>query len=324
MPVGQDVGGVLHLERIEDALLDEAIDRHARRHFDDARQHVEAGGGAVRPAGARLELERHLADAWDVVRQRLLRTGRDRAIREVAVGAADHARRVRENVADLHLALNRNGVVTGLRRRAPRPPCAPAAGAGAGPAPRAPGAAGSETATVMFFHSGMNFEIGSCSRTLPSSIIISVATPMTGLVIDMMREDAVLDHRLLGFQVHRPERFVIADAAVARDQRHRAREAAGGDVPLHELGNPLQAVSRETDFLGFCRRRRGCERPRQRQTKHDDETSQGRSQCLQHVSSPFTVPRSEPVPPKSVVASGRRRTDASVRGHGPASDSGQE
>ncbi|MND04126.1 hypothetical protein D3C83_242620 [compost metagenome] len=35
-------------------------------------------------------------------------------------------------------------------------------------------------------HSGMNLETGSWRRTFPSSIIISVATPMTGFVIDMM------------------------------------------------------------------------------------------------------------------------------------------
>ena len=33
----------------------------------------------------------------------------------------------------------------------------------------------------------MNFETGSLRRTLPSSIIIRMATPTTGLVIDMMR-----------------------------------------------------------------------------------------------------------------------------------------
>ena len=33
----------------------------------------------------------------------------------------------------------------------------------------------------------MNFETGSLRRTLPSSIIIRMATPTTGLVIDMIR-----------------------------------------------------------------------------------------------------------------------------------------
>ena len=42
----------------------------------------------------------------------------------------------------------------------------------------------------MFLNSGMNREIGSVRRTLPSSIIISVATPTTGFVIDMMRNIA--------------------------------------------------------------------------------------------------------------------------------------
>ena len=33
----------------------------------------------------------------------------------------------------------------------------------------------------------MNFDTGSVRRTLPSSIIIRIAVPTTGLVIDMMR-----------------------------------------------------------------------------------------------------------------------------------------
>ena len=36
----------------------------------------------------------------------------------------------------------------------------------------------------------MNFDAGSVSRTLPSSIIIMIETPTTGLVIDMMRKMA--------------------------------------------------------------------------------------------------------------------------------------
>jgi hypothetical protein len=46
----------------------------------------------------------------------------------------------------------------------------------------------------------MNFEAGSVSRTFPSSTSIRIATPTTGLVIDMMRKMASF---CIGFFVSR-------------------------------------------------------------------------------------------------------------------------
>ena len=42
----------------------------------------------------------------------------------------------------------------------------------------------------MSLNSGMNFDTGSVIRSLPSSIIIMMATPVTGFVIEAMRNTA--------------------------------------------------------------------------------------------------------------------------------------
>jgi hypothetical protein len=94
----------------------------------------------------------------------------------------------------------------------------------------------------MSFHSGMNFETGSVRRILPSSIIISVATPIDRLGHRHDAEDAVLDHRLLRLELHDALCLVIGDAPVARDQRDRTVEAAGGDVTLNQLGDALESL----------------------------------------------------------------------------------
>ena len=96
----------------------------------------------------------------------------------------------------------------------------------------------------MSFHSGMNFETGSWRRTFPSSIIIRMATPTIGLVIDMMRKMPSLTIGFFASQIHEAVRLVMPDAPVARHQRHGAGEAAGGDVPLHEFGDSFQPFSR--------------------------------------------------------------------------------
>ena len=71
--------GVLHPERIEDALSSRTVEWHPGRDLDDARERVEAGLRAVRPARAGLEVERHAAETRQVIRQRLLALERDTA-----------------------------------------------------------------------------------------------------------------------------------------------------------------------------------------------------------------------------------------------------
>ena len=83
---------------------------------------------------------------------------------------------------------------------------------------------------------------------------------MTGLVIDMIAEDAVLDHRLLRVEIHQPVGLVVADASVARHQRHGAGEAAGRDVPLHQFAHALQPFGGEADIFRLRCRRCGGER----------------------------------------------------------------
>ena len=52
----------------------------------------------------------------------------------------------------------------------------------------------------MFLNSGINFETGSLSETLPSSIIIIMAVPITGLVMEAMRKR---ESRFMGALVSR-------------------------------------------------------------------------------------------------------------------------
>ena len=65
-------GGVLHAERIEDALLQELVERLAGDNFDDAPQRVDAGAArCTAPVRARLKIERHRGQASGCTRPAL-------------------------------------------------------------------------------------------------------------------------------------------------------------------------------------------------------------------------------------------------------------
>ena len=46
---------ILHVQRVEDALLNEVVERHAGDDFDDSRDHIEST--TVTPACSRLKIE---------------------------------------------------------------------------------------------------------------------------------------------------------------------------------------------------------------------------------------------------------------------------
>ena len=113
------------------------------------------------------------------------------------------------------------------------------------------------TATLSPFISGMNFDTGSVSRTLPSSIIIMIETPTTGLVIDMMRKIASFCIGLRDSMSIRPCASRCAMRPLPRHERDGTGERAGVDVALHQVVDAMEAFGRETDFLRLGRRR-GC------------------------------------------------------------------
>ena len=116
--VGREERRVRHLERIEHALLEELIERQARRDFDDAAEGFDAGQRAVAPARAGLEVERHRPSvgmyfcegAASVLR------GAMRAPMRDAGAAALQSRGVRQQIADRDLAVGGHRVDLGLAR----------------------------------------------------------------------------------------------------------------------------------------------------------------------------------------------------------------
>ena len=174
--VGRPERDVLHAERIEDARAEEPIERHARGDLDHAAQRLEAGAGAVGPARARLELERRAAQARNVVGQRLAFLARHLLDVAVAHRAAAEARHVRQQILDRDLALRGHGVE--LRRRL---------GAAAGaPAPRPPAPAARRRPSCRGTRECSATPDRSAAACLPRPCIM-MPTPMTGLVIEAMR-----------------------------------------------------------------------------------------------------------------------------------------
>ncbi len=154
--------GVVHAERIEDALLDELLERHAADLADEIADHV--GGDRIIPGLARREFQR---DVGEILDHALQRAGLfDLADLFGAIGGIDIAalleavgqpRRVAQQVHDQHRP----------RRRL---------GQEAGPVPA--------SNTPRFFHSGIYLATGSSSATRPSSTSIMKATEVIGLVME--------------------------------------------------------------------------------------------------------------------------------------------
>ena len=80
------------------------------------------------------------------------------------------------------------------------------------------------------------------------------ATPMTGLVIEAIRNIVPERHRLLRLQVHHALRGVMDDFALARHDRHGSCDVAGGDAALDHLVDALEALGRQPYFLRLRRR----------------------------------------------------------------------
>ena len=109
------MAGVGHVERIEDALFQEDVERFAGSDLDDAAKRVETIGGAVHPTRAGLEFERGLGQARDKVGERffgLAAKGRDGVLPH---GAGDKAGGVSEKLFYRKLAVGGDRVVFGRR-----------------------------------------------------------------------------------------------------------------------------------------------------------------------------------------------------------------
>ena len=111
---------VFHPQRIEDAALQELIERETRDEFDDAAERVDAFERAVAPLRARLEVERRAAKLRDVTGERVVRFARRDT---VGFGGSPSAARepggVRHQIANRHLAIGWHRVDLGLGGRRP-------------------------------------------------------------------------------------------------------------------------------------------------------------------------------------------------------------
>src|SRR5712691_4106161 len=100
---------VLHPERIENALPQELIETLAGDDLDHASQSVKRGAGAVAPARSGLEVQRHDAQARNVVGQRLPRLpGNLRLLGGAGATARNQTGDMRQQVLDRDLAVRRN------------------------------------------------------------------------------------------------------------------------------------------------------------------------------------------------------------------------
>ena len=105
------------------------------------------------------------------------------------------------------------------------------------------------TATFMVLNSGMNFETGSDSRTLPSSTIMSTATPATGLVDEAMRKRVSVFIGCLESTSITPCASKSQNLASPRHQRDGTRDPVLVDVPLDRLMNPPARRRRDADLF---------------------------------------------------------------------------
>ena len=85
------------------------------------------------------------------------------------------------------------------------------------------------------------------------------ATPMTGFVIEAMRN---IELEAIGFfdsQIHHALCRVVHHLAFARDDRDGACQVAGGNAALDHLVDASEALGRQPDFFRLAGRR-GCQR----------------------------------------------------------------
>ena len=71
---------------------------------------------------------------------------------------------------------------------------------------------------------------------MPSSTIIMIDTPTTGLVIDAMRNIVAGVIGCFDLEIHDALRREVRHLALARHDRHGAGEVAGGDAALRSSG----------------------------------------------------------------------------------------
>ena len=232
-------GRVVHAERREDALLDEFVERLSGRDLDHARQGVDPREAAVAPLRPRLEVERDLRHAGDVGLQRVL----------ARPGRVDSFGACRVPIPPLprpEVCVNRSRIVT----------CRSAGTSSTLPS--------FSTATFRSLNSGMNFETGSVRRTLPSSISIITATPVTGLVEEAMRKRASVVIGLLRLGVRQAVGREVDDLPLAGDERHGPGDVMLVDVTLDDLVDATQPFGRDTHVLRLrpgrllLRPRRSC------------------------------------------------------------------
>jgi hypothetical protein len=107
----------------------------------------------------------------------------------------------------------------------------------------------------------MNFETGSVSRTFSLLHEHQDGDPDHRLGHRHDPEDGVPLHRLLRLDVHQAVALEMSDAPVAGDERHRPGKGLRGNLPLHQIAYPRQALRRQADILGSRRRRGGGQRP---------------------------------------------------------------
>ena len=98
----------------------------------------------------------------------------------------------------------------------------------------------------------MNFDTGSFSRTLPSSISIRMATPVIGLDMEAIQNRPSLGMGFVGCQIHQAMRFEMRDAALTRDQGNGAGDVVRVNVALDGFMDSLQAVRRKADLFRFA------------------------------------------------------------------------
>ncbi len=239
--------GVLHAERIEEALFQEAIERLSRRDLDDAAEDVEPGEPAVTPQRAGLESRAPFAPSFGMY------------VASVSSGArcasdAD-ARWPRPPLISPEPCVSRSRTVISRDRRnqidfhrwtAATAPDHRLRGSGAASDP------GFGTATFIPLNSGMNRDTGSVSRSLPSSTIIITATAVTGFDIEASRKMPSFGMgRLVSMSMRpcaswcamRPLRTTIVTAP-AMD--------LGVDVALHGVVDAREPLRREPELLGFA------------------------------------------------------------------------
>jgi len=87
-------------------------------------------------------------------------------------------------------------------------------------------------------------------------------------------EDGVLGHRSAARGISRAERLEVCDAALARDDRHRAGKLLRLDLGLQGLADPAEPIGREADLFGARRRKRLRPGNGKREGQRNDEDAE--------------------------------------------------